>query len=180
MSTQIPAARPELASILAKGFDFSSRKRGDEYFRRNRVKVRAGSSTELSATVKGSEPYQVLLKVSGSKLAVSCTCPYFLDHGQACKHLWAAILTADKEGFLADASSAKGITHATGLRPAPVIITRTGPAVTPIKPPPPPSWKTQMGRVVSVAASYRKEASPWPAHKRDFLPSGYPQEPGGA
>jgi SNF2-related domain/Helicase conserved C-terminal domain/Bacterial SNF2 helicase associated/SWIM zinc finger len=166
VSTQIPAGRPELASILAKGFDISSRKRGDEYFRLNRVKVRAGSATELSAVVKGSEPYEVLLRFSGSKLAVSCTCPYFLDHGQACKHLWAAILTADKESFLADASSAKGITHASGLRPAPVIITRTGPAVTPIKPP--PNWKTQMGRVVSVAASYRTEASPWPAEKEIF------------
>ena len=167
MSTQIPAARPELASILAKGFDLSPRKRGDEYFRLSRVKVRAGSSTELSATVKGSEPYEVLLKVSGSKLAVSCTCPYFLG-GQACKHLWAAILTADKEGFLADASSAKGITHDSGPRPAPVIITRTSPAVTPIKPPPPPNWKTQMGRVVSVAASYRKDSSPWPSHKEIY------------
>jgi hypothetical protein len=167
---QSPAARLELASILAKGFGISSRKRGDEYFRLNRVKVRAGSSTELSAVVTGSEPYEVLLKFSGSKLAVSCTCPHFLDHGQACKHLWAAILTADKESFLADASSAKGITldQGSGLRPATVIITQTSPAVTPIKPPPPPSWKTQMGRVVSVAASYRKEASPWPAHKEIF------------
>ena len=168
MSTQIPAARPELASILAKGFSVSSRNRGDEYFRLKRVKVRAGSSTELSAVVTGSDPYEVLLKCSESKLAVSCTCPHFLDHGQACKHLWAAILTADKEGFLADAGSAKGITHDSGPRPAPVIITRTSPAVTPIKPPPPPNWKTQMGRVVSVAASYRKDASPWPSLKEIF------------
>jgi hypothetical protein len=169
VSIQSPAARLELASILAKGFGISSRKRGDEYFRLNRVKVRAGSSTELSAVVTGSEPYEVLLKFSGSKLAVSCTCPHFLDHGQACKHLWAAILTADKENFLVDAISAKGITldQGSALRPA-TVITRTSPAVTPIKPPPPPSWKTQMGRVVSVAASYRKEASPWPAHKEIF------------
>ena len=76
-----------LASILAKEFSISSRSRGDEYFRLKRVKVRAGSSTELSAVVTGSEPYEVLLKFSGSKLAVSCSCPHFLDHGQACKHL---------------------------------------------------------------------------------------------
>ena len=180
MSIQSTTARLELASILAKGFSISSRKRGDEYFQLNRVKVRAGSSTELSAVVTGSEPYEVLLKFSGSKLAVSCTCPHFLDHGQACKHLWAAILTADKESFLADASSAKGITldQGSGLRPATVIITRTSPAVTPIKPPPPPSWKTQMGRVVSVAASYRKEASPWPAHKEIFYLLDVPKSQG--
>ena len=163
MSIQIPAARLELASILAKGFGISSRRRGDEYFRLKRVKVRAGSSTELSAVVKGSERYEVLLKFSGSNLAVSCTCPHFLDQGQACKHLWAAILTADEQNYLADASSAKGITHGpsqitddqgSDLPPAPVIIKPERPAVTPIKSPPSvPSWKIQMGRVVSVAAS---------------------------
>ena len=178
MSIPTPAARLELASILAKEFGASSRKRGDEYFCFKRVKVRAGSSAELSAVVTGSEPYEVLLKFSGSKLAVSCTCPHFLDHGHACKHLWAAILTADEQNYLADAIAAKGITHNPGqitgdqgsdLSPAPVIITPAPPAVTPIKPPPHlPGWKIQMGRVVSVAASYRKEASPWPAQKEIF------------
>jgi hypothetical protein len=178
VSIQIPTARAELASILSKGFGTSSRKRGEEYFQLKRVKVRVGSSTELSAVVKGSEPYEVLLKFSGSKLAVSCTCPHFLDQGQACKHLWAAILTADEQNYLADAISAKGITHNPGQitgdqgsdsSPAPVIITPARPAVTPIKPPPHlPGWKVQMGRMGSVAASYRKEASPWPAHKEIF------------
>jgi len=178
VSIPTPAARLELASILAKEFGASSRKRGDEYFCFKRVKVRAGSSAELSAVVTGSEPYEVLLKFSGSKLAVSCTCPHFLDHGHACKHLWAAILTADEQNYLADAIAAKGITHNPGqitgdqgseLSPAPVIITPARPAVTPIKPPPHlPGWKIQMGRVVSVAASYRKEASPWPAQKEIF------------
>jgi hypothetical protein len=175
VSIPTPAARLELASILAKGFGTSSRKRGEEYFQLKRVKVRVGSATELSAVVKGSEPYEVLLKFSGSKLAVSCTCPHFLDQGQACKHLWASILTADEQNYLADAISAKGITHNPGqiagdqgsdLPPAAVIITPARPAVTPIKSPPSvPNWKMQMGRVVSVAASYRKEASPWPAQK---------------
>jgi SNF2-related domain/Helicase conserved C-terminal domain/Bacterial SNF2 helicase associated/SWIM zinc finger len=170
VSIQSPAIRRELASIFAKEFSASSRSRGDEYFRLKRVKVRVGSSTELSAVVKGSEPYEVLLKLSETRLVTSCTCPHFMEHGYACKHLWAAILTADEESYLADATSAKGITldHGSGSRPAPVVITRTSPAVTPVKPPPIPGWKTQMGRVVSVAASYRNEASPWPAHKEIF------------
>ena len=95
--------------------------------------------------VKGSEPYEVLLKLSGSKLAISCTCPYFLDQGQTCKHLWAAILTADEQGYLADATAANGTTldrhqraqASSGLFPAPIRIVRTAQAVTPIKPPPP-------------------------------------------
>jgi SNF2-related domain/Helicase conserved C-terminal domain/Bacterial SNF2 helicase associated len=156
---------------LAKEFTVSSRNRGDEYFRLKRVRVLAGSPAELSAVVTGSARYDVLLKFSGSKLAVSCTCPHFLDHGQACKHLWAAILTADQENFLGDATVAKGISltpsqitghQGSGMLPARVITQ----GVTPIRqPPPPPNWKTQMGRIVSVAASYRTDVSTWPAGK---------------
>jgi Bacterial SNF2 helicase associated len=179
MSMQITAPGLELPSILAKEFSVSSRNRGDEYFRLKRVKVHIGSSAEVSATVNGMEPYEVLLKVSGTKLSVSCTCPYFLNEGQNCKHIWASILTADEQGYLSDAAAGKDTSlnpdtigeQSSGLFPAPIKLVRAAQAVTPIKPPPPPPppppprWKTQMGRIVSVAASYRTEASPWPAHK---------------
>ena len=170
-------ARLQLASILAKEFSTSSRNRGDEYFRLHRVKIRTGSSAELSALVQGSEPYEVLLKLSGSKLAISCGCPYFLDQGQNCKHLWAAILAADEQGHLSDATAANGTTlnreesidqASSGLFPAPIRIIRAHQAAPAIKPPPlppPPAWKTQLGRIAKVAASYRKEVSPWPAEK---------------
>jgi SNF2-related domain/Helicase conserved C-terminal domain/Bacterial SNF2 helicase associated len=177
VSIQSPTARVELASILSKGFGISSRRRGDEYFRFKRVKVHAGSPKELSAVVEGSASYEVLLKVSGNRLAVSCTCPHFLDQGHACKHLWAAILTADEQNYLAEAVSATGITHQPGqlsgdrssaLSPAPVILTPTRPAVMPSKPSSQPGWKVQMGRVGTAAASYRKETLHWPAHKEIF------------
>jgi len=57
---QITAPGLELPSILAKEFSVSSRNRGDEYFRLKRVKVHIGSSAEVSATVNGMEPYEVL------------------------------------------------------------------------------------------------------------------------
>ncbi len=127
--------------------------------------------------MQGSEPYEVLLKLSGSKLAISCDCPYFLDQGQNCKHLWAAILAADEQGHLADATAANGTTlnrdesiaqASSGLFPAPIRIVRAPQAAPAIKPPPlppPPAWKTQLGRIAKVAASYRKEVSPWPAER---------------
>ncbi len=174
MSLQSTAPGLELPSILAREFSVSSRNRGDEYFRLKRVKVHIGSASELSATVNGMEPYEVLLKISGSKLAASCTCPYFLGEGQNCKHIWASILTADEQGYLSDAAAGKPDTigeQSAGLFPAPIKLVRAAQAVTPIKPPqpppppPPPKWKTQMGRILSVAASYRTEASLWPAEK---------------
>jgi SWIM zinc finger len=172
--------RLQLASIFAKEFSTSSRNRGDEYFRLHRVKIRTGSSAELSALVQGTEPYEVLLKLSENKLAISCGCPYFLDQGQTCKHLWAAILAADEQGHLGDATAANGTTlnrdesidqASSGLFPTPIRIIRAGQAAPAIKPPPPPrpppppAWKAQLSRIAKVAASYRTEVSPWPAEK---------------
>ncbi len=180
MSIQSIAPRLQLASIFAKEFSTSSRNRGDEYFRLHRVKIHAASSAELSALVQGSETYEVQLKLSGSKLAVSCSCPYFQDQGQVCKHLWAAILAADEQGHLSDATGVNGTTlnrdpsidqASSGLFPSPISIIRarqTPPAIKPpppTRPPPPPAWKAQLSRIANVAASYRKEVSPWPAEK---------------
>ena len=82
--------------------------------------------------VNGSEPYEVLVKCSEGKLAVSCTCPYFLDQGQTCKHLWAAILSADEEGYLSDVTAAKE--QSSRLLPFPLTLVRARQA--PAKPPP--------------------------------------------
>ena len=30
------------------------------------------------------------------RLKATCTCPYFADTGEACKHIWASILVADR------------------------------------------------------------------------------------
>ena len=70
------------------------------------MKIRSGSPTEVAAQVQGSELYNVSLVWSTGKLAVWCECPYFEDHGIACKHLWATILAAAEEGYLSEISAA--------------------------------------------------------------------------
>jgi hypothetical protein len=156
VTTQSTVPRLQLASTLIREFSASSRHRGEEYFALERVKVRGGSPAELSAEVRGSDSYQVLLKFAEGKLAISCDCPYFRDQGQACKHLWAAILTADEEGYVTEAVAAN----------APLRIIRARQEAPPAaKPAPVPAWKTQLGRIANVAASYRTEGSLWPAQK---------------
>lgn len=156
MTLQSIVPRLLLAPMLAKEFSGSSRHRGEEYFRAGRVKVQVGSPAELKALVRGSEAYQVQLKLSAGELEVSCDCPFFNEHGNACKHLWAAILTADAQGHLteATATSEQLTMNQVSQRP-------------PMPPPPPPvpAWKTQLGRIQTVAASYRPEASQWPPDK---------------
>src|ERR1700689_1255439 len=96
-----------------------------------------------------------MLKWSGSELGVFCDCPYFSDQGQICKHLWAAILAADEQGYLSDATAADKIFLDTDtlsdkvpdqdndIPPDRMTIAQTSQVASPIKPPP-PTWKTQL------------------------------------
>lgn len=59
--------------------------------------ARAG---EVVARVRGTSKYRVRVRLRGSKLLASCTCPYFNPQGEPCKHLWATLLLAEARGLL--------------------------------------------------------------------------------
>ncbi|HET9226184.1 MAG TPA: SNF2-related protein, partial [Thermoanaerobaculia bacterium] len=69
-------------------------------FRRKSVRVLSSGPDEAEATVTGSEPYHVGLVREDKKLLGSCSCPYFTDRGEICKHVWAALLAVDELGAL--------------------------------------------------------------------------------
>jgi superfamily II DNA or RNA helicase len=88
------------------------RERGYQYAHERRVDVEASSWEKIVATVHGSRPYFVTLIDYGKpqKTALySCTCPFFKT-GTPCKHLWAAILEADRilEGGNTDSREMNG------------------------------------------------------------------------
>jgi superfamily II DNA or RNA helicase len=93
-----------LSSSLAKHFSHNSRARGEEYYRQNRVRVNRGGESEVVATVRGAERYEVELIYQDGALSLFCDCQHFQD-GFACKHLWATILAAENEGHLSAAAS---------------------------------------------------------------------------
>lgn len=167
----------QLVSILEDDFSASIRRRGDRYFQQRRVKIRVGSATELGAVVTGSEQYGVMLKWTGGELAVLCNCPYFIDHGENCKHLWATILAADEQGYLSEAAKASDIVLDTetlidllsevGVE-TPVVagrITLDRPSQVPIRPPSRPVlWKQQLNRIAEIAVASRTTLPSWPAN----------------
>jgi superfamily II DNA or RNA helicase len=53
----------------------------------------------LHATVRGSDNYVVWIEPDGSRLKALCSCPYFLDHVEICKHIWAVILAAEVQSI---------------------------------------------------------------------------------
>ena len=75
--------------------------RGRDYFARNAVRILFADPDFVSAKVTGSQIYEVDLERDGRLLIFSCDCPYFDDHQEVCKHVWATLLELEKSGHFA-------------------------------------------------------------------------------
>ncbi len=98
-----------LASRLAFQFEKRVQVRGADLFQHDAVRVTEESPRHLNARVIGGHSYQVEISHGEGRLLVFCECPYFTEYGQ-CKHLWAAILEADRRGAVAEALNSKYLT----------------------------------------------------------------------
>ena len=92
--------RMVLAEALARDVPDRTRTKGNRYFLGGAVRAIEGSDTHVTATVRGSEWYQVHLTRFGDEILASCGCPFFIDRNDFCKHIWAVVLAADAEGYL--------------------------------------------------------------------------------
>ena len=79
-----------------------TRAKGTDYFRSGGVIEIGGGEWSAHAIVRGTRDYRVdLLRESGTdRFTASCECPYYTDRGEVCKHIWAALLEADRRGLL--------------------------------------------------------------------------------
>src|SRR5689334_2399199 len=89
-----------LAAAVRHSVTTNTRDRGLSYFFNGRVTIDRTAADRVSATVRGSHPYNVSIRIDGNRLAVDCNCPRFLDTLQPCKHVWAVILAADSRRLL--------------------------------------------------------------------------------
>ena len=94
-----------IAQKVARNFSEAVRSRGQAYFTKGRVTLMSARPNEITARVRGTTKYRVRVRLRGSKLLASCTCPYFSPQGEPCKHLWATLLLADSRGLLQTAPS---------------------------------------------------------------------------
>jgi superfamily II DNA or RNA helicase len=85
-----------LVSALRAFFTSISRVRGDSYFSSGSVSQARTEPGLFSAKVRGTNTYDVLLSLEGTRLSVSCTCPYFIGVAEPCKHIWAVVRAADQ------------------------------------------------------------------------------------
>src|SRR5271166_4543014 len=89
-----------IAQKVTRNFSDAVRSRGQSYFSKGRVSLMSAKPNEVVAKVRGTTKYRVRVRLRGTKLLASCTCPYFSPQGEPCKHLWATLLLADSRGFL--------------------------------------------------------------------------------
>ena len=84
-----------LSQILAPQVSTTVRSRGAAYHASGAVTRLVVTDGVIAATVVGGDAYGVLLDPTEGSLRASCTCPYFVDRFDICKHVWATLLTAE-------------------------------------------------------------------------------------
>jgi superfamily II DNA or RNA helicase len=89
-----------LTQVLAATVPGGSRVKGRAYFLDRAVTHIEGNAWLAEATVRGSQDYRVTIRRDGRVFSASCECPYFDDRFVVCKHIWAAMLEAERRQLL--------------------------------------------------------------------------------
>ena len=92
-------------SDFAWDFGPAVQKRGVSYFRAGAVEFRTTDPGHLLAYVRGELRYSSEIWWEGEDtqdLAIDyrCTCPYFNENDDPCKHLWAMLLQDESQGLI--------------------------------------------------------------------------------
>jgi hypothetical protein len=89
-----------LTSYLAGYVEPDVRQRGRSYFTDGSVHIQHGDAQVVEAKVKGTTTYEVTLEREKKTVRCFCTCPFFLDNDEPCKHIWATLMAAEARGYL--------------------------------------------------------------------------------
>lgn len=90
----------KLSDAIRDQIDSNIRAKGKMYADWNMAKIISCSDDEIIAEVREDNRYhlEVTIHIEPKKIAMHCTCSMFQTEG-VCKHSWAVILTAEKNGF---------------------------------------------------------------------------------
>jgi superfamily II DNA or RNA helicase len=103
-----------LSQLLAKQFSKKMQDKGRAYFYSGAVKLTNLADDYAEATVRGTDLYDVDLRLDGDRLHGTCSCPFFDQYVQPCKHLWATILKVDAQGAMPTAQAMRSLRFVVG------------------------------------------------------------------
>ena len=150
-----------LTQMTAHLFDRNVRARGQNIYASRRVHVNSAGHDHFYAQVQGGDLYDVRITKFELGLEVWCDCTAFADYGP-CKHLWTAILEADRRGALADVRQVLYLQRAEDFPGSGIaaLLAPRKPA-----PPPMPAWQEYLGDVERAlkASSAQRKNRPRPA-----------------
>jgi superfamily II DNA or RNA helicase len=89
-----------LIDRLRDDFDETTRTKGRNYFDRGAVDVTRYTHRSVAAAVQGEQRYLVDIDWDSGFLEFECSCDDFRLRRHACKHIWAALLEAQRKGRL--------------------------------------------------------------------------------
>lgn len=98
-----------LTEKLFKQVNHIVQERGRSYFFNGSVKYIEGSAWRVNAMVQGSSLYDVRIVFEDDFLDVQCSCPFFERELETCKHIWATLLAAERQGLLKVPGSRKSL-----------------------------------------------------------------------
>ncbi|MGE3956913.1 MAG: SNF2-related protein [Vicinamibacterales bacterium] len=90
----------QLTRALAPVTDPRSRARGAAYYASGAVVHFDPAGSFVYAVVRGGEDYVVRLDLADREVRATCTCPFFNDRLEPCKHVWAVAQNCDAERVL--------------------------------------------------------------------------------
>jgi len=88
-----------VSDTLGQLISDTSYRRGTSYFRSGAVRSIAVENGVIQAQVRGTTWYTTWIETGGPILRASCTCAYFLDRSDICKHIFAVILAAEAQSI---------------------------------------------------------------------------------
>jgi hypothetical protein len=98
-----------LTEKLFKQVNHIAQERGRSYFFNGSVKRIEGDARRASAKVQGTSVYDVKIAFEDDFLDVQCSCPFFDRELETCKHIWATLLAAERQGLLMAPGSRKAL-----------------------------------------------------------------------
>jgi len=131
-----------LTARLFNQVDRTAQERGRLYYLRGAVTFIDGTAWAVQAQVQGTYLYDVQIASEKHHINASCTCPAFDRTEEPCKHVWAALLAAERSNLLTGLNSLAA-PHLRGVPVAPRLPVAASSKPT-VKKVSAPTWKQQL------------------------------------